>query len=209
MACFFVHINSRFFQLRIEWLNNFYTSNGEVIRSFQSYKTKFIKYDSDGILLKTLERWQRFAVANQNHTTGLKELLNRLQNKVEIFTTDAPTYFWKVSKYYKYKIYLENKNNTVSKNHCEFKYNGVDLLVGKKTIDGRKMLMVLGNEMHEVGTLRDNYLSSSLLDDCPPVEETVYSCFIKYEGFAKTCFNTEARDYLTAYWYSLFSILSN
>ena len=97
----------------------------------------------------------------------------------------------------------------MSKNHCEFKYNGVDLLVGKKTIDGRKMLMVLGNEMHEVGTLRDNYLSSSLLDDCPPVEETVYSCFIKYEGFAKTCFNTEARDYLTAYWYSLFLILSN
>ena len=199
MACFFVHINSRFFQLRIEWLNNFYTSNGEVIRSFQSYKTKFVEdVEKDE---------KRFAVGY--HTTGLKELLNNLQNEVGIFTADAPTYFWKVSKYYKYKIYLENKNNSVSKNHCEFKYNGVDLLVGKKTIDGRKMLMVLGNEMHEVGTLRDNYLSSSLLDNCPPVEETVYSCFIKYEGFAKTCFNTEARDYLTAYWYSLFLILSN
>ena len=199
MACFFVHINSRFFQVRIEWLNNFYTSNGEVIRSFQSYKTKFVEAVANDE--------KRFA--NRNHTTGLKELLNSLQNEVVIFTTDVPTYFWKVSKYYKYKIYLENKNNSVSKNHCEFKYNGVDLLVGKKTIDGRKMLMVLGNEMHEVGTLRDNYLSSSLLDDCPPVEETVYSCFIKYEGFAKTCFNTEARDYLTAYWYSLFLILSN
>ena len=120
-------------------------------------------------------------------------LLDNLKRKVDIFNSDGPSYFMRVIIYYEHKYF----HITAKRAHCEFHYNGVDLLVGKETVDGHKMLMVIGNKMHEVGTLHDDHFPISLINACPPPEETPYSCFLKYGGFANTCFSTEARDNTT------------
>ena len=118
-------------------------------------------------------------------------MLHKLRKEIKIFISNAPNYFLRVLTYYEYKHF-----HIVSrKHHCEFNYNGVDLIVGKKTFTGHVMMMLIGNELHEVGTLHDDHFPSSLINACPPIEETAYSCFLKYREFENTCFSTEARDY--------------
>ena len=133
--------------------------------------------------------------ANKKHRKCFQPLesLNNLQRELDIFISDAPNYFKRVLTYYEHKhFHIVSKNN-----HCEFNYNGVDLIIGRKTVTGHVMMMVIGNEMHEVGTLHDDHFPISLINACPPPEETPYSCFLKYGGFANTCFSTEARDNTT------------
>ena len=123
----------------------------------------------------------------------LLELIDSYKKEVEIFTSEAPNYFKRVIKYFKYKLFLL----AAEKSHCEFHYKGVDLLVGKKTVNGHTMLMVIGNEFHDVGTLHDDHFPTALTKACPSPEETAYSCFLNYPEFEKTCFNTEGRNYYT------------
>ena len=63
--------------------------------------------------------------------------------------------------------------------------------------------LVIGNEMHEVGTLHDDHFPNSLKDACLPPEKTAYSTFLKYPRFANTCFNTGARDYHKMYFFMM------
>ena len=126
-----------------------------------------------------------------NHTSGLRELVDSLHREVDIFMSEAPSYFMRAFKFFEHKNFII----AAEKSHCEFHYNGVDLLVGKETVDGHKMLMVIGNKMHEVGTLHDDHFPESLKKACPSPEETAYACFLNYPGFERTCFNTEARGF--------------
>ena len=118
-------------------------------------------------------------------------LLDKLQRKVDIFNSDAPSYFLRIIIYYEHKYFLI----TAKKAHCEFNYNGVDLIVGKKTFNGHAMMMVIGNELHKVGILHNDHFPISLMNACPSPEETAYSCFLKYPGFSNTCFNEKAWNY--------------
>jgi hypothetical protein len=118
-------------------------------------------------------------------------LLDNLKRKVDIFNSDGPSYFMRVIIYYEHKYF----HITAKRAHCEFHYNGVNLIVGKKTFNGHAMMMVIGNEMHKIGILHNDHFPISLMDACPPPEETAYSCFLKYPGFANTCLNKKDWDY--------------
>ena len=130
-----------------------------------------------------------------NKISTIETFVHRIEEEVNIFNIIVPRYFIRIIKYYEYKYFLL----TAKKAHCVFNYNGLDLIVGKKTFNGHAMLMLIGNEMHDVGTLDDEHFPDLLKDSCPPPEETAYSCFLKYSGFANTCFSAEARDHNTLY----------
>jgi hypothetical protein len=124
---------------------------------------------------------------------NLFDEINNLQKEVDIFNLEAEGVFKRFIIHQEYKYFP----GAVKKSYCEFHYNGIDLIVGKKTLNGHIMMMLIGNEMEEVGTLNDLYFPKSLEGACPTPEDTAYSCFIKYPGFANTCFSTEERNYYT------------
>jgi hypothetical protein len=171
-------------------LKKYNETHGEDKHCFYTYVEKGMFF---GIWASVRGRWYWEYVSADGHIcTSLKEILDNLQNSIETFVSDAPAHYKSVIAYFEYKQF----GIVTKKAHCEFNYNGVDLIVGKKTGNGHLMMMIIGNEMHDVGILKNEHFPNSLKDACPAPEETAYFDFLKYPGFANICFSAEARDFL-------------
>jgi hypothetical protein len=187
---FETHLFSSFINMseRIEWLKKYNETYGEIEHCFDTHLEYGMKY---GRWWGTRARWFWNGIVEDGHIcTSLGEILDDLQHSIETFVSDAPAHYKSVIAYYE-DIEFQT---AAKKAHCEFNYNGVDLIVGKKTGNVHIMMMIIGNEMHEVGILNDEYYPKLPEDACPAPEETAYPDFLKYPGFVNICFSSSARD---------------